>query len=139
MRVRVGTELLGATVPAHYQAAAFPAFAALVALLLSDRGARPPPWLGRSVILGVSSAVAVSRLLGAHPLSGHAVFLTAALAHEAAGRPRSSALLGSAVLGLGVTAVYKVAWGDVSWGAISIGAGAALGILSRLMGDERGS
>lgn len=127
MQVRVGSELIGLWVPAHYQAAAFPAFAGLVAVLVRDARGRESPWLGRAAVAGTTSAIAVLRLLGTHPLSGHAVFLAALAVHEARARPRSPVLLGAAALGLAVTAVYKVAWGDTFWGAVSIAAGSAIG------------
>lgn len=133
MQVRVGRELIDAWVPPHYQAAAFPAFGALLLLVWRGRRDRGPLWLGRVVILGACSSVAVVRLLGAHPLSGHAVFLAAVAAHEAFGRERSPVLLGSAALGLSVTAAYKALWGDTFWGAMSVGAGAAIGAISRLV------
>ncbi|MEZ4313284.1 MAG: hypothetical protein R3F14_35130 [Polyangiaceae bacterium] len=134
MRVRVGREVVDAWVPAHYQAAAFPAFGAI--LYLVGRGFREGDglWGGRAALLGASCAVAVTRLLGAHPLSGHAVFLAAVCAHELAARRRSPVLLGAAALGLAITGAYKAEWGDGVWGAVSAGVGAVLGAASWRVG-----
>lgn len=153
MQVRVGTDLVNEWVPPHYQAAAFPAFGALLYTLWSDRHRRNAQWVGRLAILAATSTVAVTRLAGLHPLSGHAVFLAAVTTFESppfsshpdpkANRPpsesthalgsarRSPTLFGSAALGLAITAVYKVKWGDTFWGGVSVATGVVIGACSR--------
>ncbi|MBK8252414.1 MAG: hypothetical protein IPK82_07060 [Polyangiaceae bacterium] len=151
MQVRVGRDLVNEWVPPHYQAAAFPAFGALLYTLWNDRHRRNAPWVGRLAILAATSTVAITRLAGLHPLSGHAVFLAAVATFECppfspnsppqahkqtpqSTRPtihRSPTLFMSAALGLAITAVYKVKWEDTIWGTASVAAGVAIGACAR--------
>ncbi|MEZ4302334.1 MAG: hypothetical protein R3B70_45830 [Polyangiaceae bacterium] len=108
MRVRGGREVVDAWVPAHYQAAAFPAFGAILYLVWRGRRDRDGLWGSRAAVLATSCGVAVTRLLGAHPLSGHAVFLAAVCAHELAGKREIACSAGAAALGLAITGAYKV-------------------------------
>jgi hypothetical protein len=134
MQVLVGTEALDAFVPAHYQASAFPAFAAYSTSLAFDlaRGCRLQNATRRIALLGITSALAALRLDGSLPLSGHALLLGAVLANEIARRAylRSRVTTAFAVPGLLVTAWYKLfVWGDVGWFAASVAVGVVLGVL----------
>lgn len=142
MRALVGTTYIDAWVPAFYQAAAFPAFGAhLVGLgqLVRER-ARAPVVLARASLLGTLGALAVIRLLGAIPLSGHALFLGAALLFDLRGEgpeARDRRLL--AGWGLLVTAYFKLfVWGDALWFALSLGVGAGLGRAARHVEGREG-
>lgn len=135
MRALVGTTPIDAWVPPLYQAAAFPAFGAHLAGLASlvrDRS-RARATLARASLLGTLGALAVIRLLGAIPLSGHALFLGAALAFDLRGggpEARDRRLL--AAMGLLVTAYFKLfVWHDVLWLAVSLAAGAGFGAAVR--------
>ncbi len=133
MRVLVGTEALEQTVPLAYQVAVFPAFGALTALALvrfRGQGGRDRTGLTAAALVAVSSCAAVVRLAGWLPLSGHALFLSAAATY-AMTLPRVRTLrlpLALSVAGLAVTAWYKLAvWGDAGWFSLSCAAGCVLG------------
>lgn len=139
MRALVGTTPLDALVPPVYQASAFPAFGAHLAALGSLVRARAPwPLLApRAGLLVTLGALAIVRLLGAIPLSGHALFLGAALAFDGrGGGPASRDRRLLSALGLGVTSYFKLfVWGDALWFAVSLGVGAPLGVLARWAED----
>jgi hypothetical protein len=135
MPLRVGVTVQAELVPWWYQACAFPPFFLLVGGLVLQR---EDPW-PRVALLGGASAVAVVRLLGFIPLSGHATFLSACLVFAAMTRqvPQRILLLISALLGLGVTTFSKLRWGDGFYFACSVGAGVALALLSRFSARRR--
>jgi hypothetical protein len=132
MHVLVGSETIDALVPVHYQASAFPAFGAMVAavlLALWERRAERRDRV-RAALLLSCSIVAAARLLVTIPLSGHVVFLTAALVFErwlhVSKRVPFAWLLACA--GIVVTAWYKLAvWDDYAWFAMSGVVGVAMG------------
>lgn len=139
MRVLVGTEALQQSVPLAYQVAVFPAFGALSALVVvrfRGHGRADRMGLAAATLLAVSSGAAGLRLAGWLPLSGHALFLSAAALY-AATLPEVRAMrlpLVLSVSGLAVTAWYKLAvWGDAGWFAVSCAAGCLLGwVLARV-------
>jgi hypothetical protein len=144
MRVLVGTRPLDVFVPAHYQASAFPAFAAYVTALASDIAARGDPrrTLRRVALVLVTSGLAIVRLRGALPLSGHALFLAAVMANELPRRVRRRIPIACAfaVPGLAITAWYKVAvWHDYGWFAASLVVGFLLGLVLGSGDPERSS
>ncbi len=139
MLAQVGMEVIDLPVPAHYQAAAFPTFSAwlfVLCLEVADRGL----WgaLPRASSLGLTGALAAVRLTGALPFSGHALFLAAALAFDAAqAREQRPLLLVFSTAGLAVTAYYKLAvWNDPFWFLSSLAIGAAVGGLAAVA-DKR--
>jgi hypothetical protein len=139
--VLVGTTPIALSVPAHYQASIFPAFGAFVATLGFDLVTRVHPRRARALLVLLSSALAVVRLAGLVPLSGHAAFAAAFLAYELlAPRPMRTPLgipLASASLAL--TSWYKLwLWGDARWFLASIAAGAAVGGACGLFDGTRG-
>jgi hypothetical protein len=130
-------------VPAHYQASAFPAFAALVAALAFDVVERSEraSWAARLGLLATTSSVAIARLVGAVPLSGHAVLFAAVLAYALL-PPRAPGARIAAVAaapGLVITGYYKLfVWDDPAWFAASLATGAAIGFAcSRAAGRHR--
>lgn len=138
MRVLVGMDVLeGVFVPTHYQASAFPAFFTFTTALGLDllkgraRGSIAP----RAALVGLTGLLSTLRLGGALPLSGHALFLSAALTYSLAAPSPPDATPGGggltatlATAGLAVTAYYKLAvWGDPTWLAASTIVGAAIG------------
>ena len=139
MRVLVGTEVLEQTVPLAYQVAVFPAFGALTALILvrfRGHGRADRVGLATLALLAASCGVAGLRLAGWLPLSGHALFLSAAALY-AATLPEVRPLrlpLALSIAGLAVTAWYKlVVWGDAAWFAVSCAVGCLLGwVLARV-------
>lgn len=139
MPVLVGTRQLAELVPAHYQACVFPAFGALIGLIGLDLVQRSGgSWRGRAMVVAVTSALSVLRLLGWLPMSGHALFLSAAMVHERATPDRDRVWL-FAIPGLGVTAWYKLAvWDDPLWFVVSCAAGALVGwVAGRVVGTGR--
>lgn len=158
MPVLAGLRETGALVPVHYQASVFPAFCWFSAALGLDlaRGAARATWAPRAALLASTGLLAVARLGGTLPLSGHAVFLAAVIGFEIAqGQPapseqrqpapsehdgpstsaardrpantRPSAWL--AAPGLAITAWYKLAvWDDGPWLAASTLVGGAVGL-----------
>jgi hypothetical protein len=138
MQVLVGTRPIDVWVPVHYQASAFPAFLTFTAALGLDavNGRARGTLLPRAALVGVTGLLSTLRLGGALPLSGHAVFLSAALTYSVAGPRADDATPGgggaaAALLsagGLAVTAWYKLAaWGDGGWLGASALVGAAIG------------
>jgi hypothetical protein len=132
--VRVGTESIAKTAPVVYQVSAFPAFCTFVALFAVDvlRKRDRRTWAARAALLAATSALALVRLHGDVPVSGHALFLFAALAYELIVPVDAEAPLVVAMIipGLLVTGWYKLAvWGDAGWFAASAVAGCALGAL----------
>jgi hypothetical protein len=135
MPVRVGTEPTDATVPPLYQASIFPAFGAFATALAYDvaRGHAPASWLGRSLLLGATTTIALRRLAGRTALSGHAVFASAVIAHELGRRPwaRAPFSVRLAAGSLGITAHYKNQWGDMDGFWHSAAVGALIGLVCR--------
>ena len=136
MPVLAGLRETGAFVPAHYQASVFPAFCWFSAALGLDliRGTGRATLAPRAALLASTGILAVARLGGALPLSGHAVFLAAVIGFEL-GAPRAekcAPTLPSAWLaapGLAITAWYKLAvWDDGPWLAASALVGGAVGL-----------
>lgn len=116
-------------VPWWYQAAAFPPFLLLATGALLERRALGP----RVGLLAGASLVAVVRLAGLIPLSGHATFLAACVVFTWGGAPipRSRWVLATALVALGLTTAYKMLWGDEWYFLLSVAAGAALGLACR--------
>jgi hypothetical protein len=139
MPVLAGLRETGALVPAHYQASVFPAFWWFSAALGLDflRGTGRATLAPRAALLASTGLLAVARLGGALPLSGHAVFLAAVLGFEL-GAPRAEAgrqgaptrpAAWLAAPGLAITAWYKLAvWDDGPWLAASALVGGAVGL-----------
>lgn len=138
MHVQVGMAALDRTVPVGYQLSVFPAFGAFVTALALDvaRGEERRSWLARAALVGVLGMLAVARLAGALPLSGHALFLFGVLAYEIAPpSDRDSAVsLAAVVPALLVVAWSKlVVWGDPGWFLASAALGSLVGAgLARL-------
>lgn len=129
MAVRIGRALTEAAVPLGYQLSVFPAFGAFLGALALDvnLGEDRRTWLPRMVLGGLTSTLAVVRLAGVIPLSGHALFLFAVLGYELApptdrDAPLSLALVIPALLVVGWCKL--VIWSDPWW----FGASAALGL-----------
>jgi hypothetical protein len=138
MNVRVGLQEIDKVVPVHYQASAFPAFGLFAGALALDavRGRARSTLVPRAVLIGLTGAIALLRLDARVPLSGHAVFLAAMLAHELGARSETRSPLGSALAGagLGVTAWYKlVVWDDAGWFSASVAVGLAIGAVAVAM------
>jgi hypothetical protein len=135
--VRVGTAALGTSVPLGYQLSVFPAFGAFVGALALDglRGEARRTWLYRGLLVGSIGLLAVARLAGVLPLSGHALFLFGVLGYEVAppSDRDSTTSLALVVPALLVVAWCKlVVWGDPVWFCTSAVLGAALGaVLAR--------
>src|SRR5262249_15912134 len=93
----------------------------------SRAGARA--WAPRLVVIAATGALAVVRLSGASPLSGHAVLLVALGAYESAlPSARSRITIGFAPPRLFVTPFYKRSvWHDAAWFAVSAAVGLAIG------------
>lgn len=130
MAVLVGLQQRELGVPAHYQASVFPALGALSAVIAWDAWRGDAPWFGRALLVIVTTALAVLRLLALVPTSGHALFAAALVAHELRSRDAAKTpfALGLAAIGLGVSAWYKlVVWADRGWFAASIVLGVAIG------------
>jgi hypothetical protein len=136
MPVRVGHVVLETTVPLGYQLSVFPAFGAFLAVLALDvaRGDDRRTWLPRALLLASTGLLATARLLGALPLSGHGIFLFAALAYELAPPPSRDAQdshvsMALAIPGLLVVGWCKlVVWGDPVWLGASAALGAVIGL-----------
>jgi hypothetical protein len=130
MHVQIGLSHVDATVPLGYQLSVFPAFGAFMGALALDvvRGDQRRTWGPRALLIASLGLLAVARLTGALPLSGHACFLFGALAYEIAppSDRDSTAVLTLVAPALLVVAWCKlVVWGDPLW----LGASAVLGAL----------
>jgi hypothetical protein len=133
MHPRVGTAILATTVPLGYQLSVFPAFGAFAGALALDVAHREPPrtWLPRAALLATTGSLAVARLAGALPLSGHAVFLFAALAYSMTPPADRDAhwSLGACIPALLVVGWCKlVVWGDPLWFGASALLGCVVGV-----------
>jgi hypothetical protein len=135
--VRVGTATLGGSVPLGYQLSVFPAFGAFLGALVLDglRGEARRTWLFRALLVASIGLLAIARLAGVLPLSGHACFLFAVLGYEIAppSDRDSTAALALVVPALLVVAWCKlVVWGDPLWFCASAVLGGAVGaVLAR--------
>jgi hypothetical protein len=129
MQVLVGLRPIDEVVSPFYQAAAFASFGHLAAQTGSRLWLRDwPSALPALALLTATSGIAVARLSGWIPLSGHAVFLSSALVMAAAGSDEEPLAGGAyAAAGLLVTAVHKVRWGDLSGFVASSALGLVLG------------
>ncbi|HEY1695259.1 MAG TPA: hypothetical protein VGG39_23990 [Polyangiaceae bacterium] len=132
MPVRVGRAAIDAVVPLGYQLSVFPAFGAFAGAVLLDalRGDDRPTLLPRAALVVVTSLLALGRLGGALPLSGHTLFLFAVLGYELApptdrDAPLSLALVIPALLVVGWSKL--VVWSDPAWFGASALAGLVLG------------
>lgn len=137
MQVLRGFEPISAWVPPLYQASVFPSFAWFVGASIAgplSRGER----MARALLILLTGGLSLIRLLGALPLSGHALFLCAVLSFGC-GRARRLHPLDIpayplAFAGLCITAFYKFSrWNDTLYGALSIAFGAGIGMLCALM------
>lgn len=129
--VLVGTTAVDAWVPPHYQATAFAPFCGFAAVLALDfaRSRATSGWPSRVALVLATSLVAVVRLAGLAPLSGHAVLAAAVVVHEARSPHRSAAVAAAAVASAAITGWYKLfVWGDVAWFALSCAVGVAIGL-----------
>jgi hypothetical protein len=141
MPVRVGLAVRGGTVPLGYQVSVFPAFGAFLGALALDVARRHDrrSWIPRALLVACTSLLALSRLAGALPLSGHALFLFAVLGYDlapptadraAASAPASQAVVSLALVipSLLVVGWCKlVVWQDPLWFSASAVLGLALG------------
>ncbi|HEX8794985.1 MAG TPA: hypothetical protein VF765_28760 [Polyangiaceae bacterium] len=132
MPVRIGMSAVDAAVPLGYQVSVFPAFGAFLGALGLDvaRGEARRTWLPRLVLVVALSALAVGRVAGALPLSGHALFLFGVLSYAITAPADRDAhvLTALAAPALLVVAWCKlVVWGDPLWFAASAVLGAAAG------------
>jgi hypothetical protein len=132
MPVRVGRAAIDAVVPLGYQLSVFPAFGAFCGAVVLDavRGDDRPTLLPRAALVVFTSLLAIGRLGGALPLSGHALFLFAVLGYELApptdrDAPLSLALVIPALLVVGWSKL--VVWSDPLWFGVSALAGAVVG------------
>jgi hypothetical protein len=125
MPVRVGCREIGEGVPVGYQVAVFPAFGALAAQGLLDAMAGRGG--GRLALLAVTSAAAAARLTGLSPVSGHALFLAAALGHELGHDDPAPYVVPLAAGALAITVAHKLRWGDVVGCVTASVAGAIVG------------
>jgi hypothetical protein len=140
MAVRVGRAVTDATVPLGYQLSVFPAFGALVGAFALDlaRGDDRRTWSARAALIGSTGLLAVARIAGAIPLSGHALFLFAVLGYELAPPTDRDAQVSLVLVipALLVVGWYKlVVWGDPLWfcasAALGVGLGAVLARIAR--------
>ena len=134
MPVRVGMSAVDAAVPLGYQVSVFPALGAFVGALGLDVARREArrTWLPRLLLLGALCALAVARVAGALPLSGHALFLFGVLAYAITAPADRDAhvLTALAAPALLVVAWCKlVVWGDPVWFGASAVIGAAAGVV----------
>lgn len=132
MPVRVGMSAVDGSVPLGYQLSVFPAFGAFLGGLAADvaRAEARRTWLPRALLAAGFCALAVARVAGALPLSGHAVVLFGVLAYAVtAPADRDAHVLAAlATPALLVVAWCKlVVWGDPVWFAASAALGAAAG------------
>jgi hypothetical protein len=130
MHVQIGLSRVDATVPLGYQLSVFPAFGAFVGALVLDvaRSEERRTWWPRVLLVGLLGVLAVARVAGALPLSGHALFLFGALAYQIAppsDRDSATVLTLVAPALLVVAWCKLVVWGDPLW----LGASAMLGAL----------
>lgn len=116
-------------VPWWYQAAAFPPFCALLVRALRD----PPRRRATLTLVLASAALAAVRLARWIPLSGHGLFLAAAVVFTwpSARQPPARFVLGTALAGLVLTGLVKWTWGDLGFFLASVVAGAAVGGFAR--------
>lgn len=133
MHPRVGSAILATTVPLGYQLSVFPAFGAFAGALALDvaRGEPRRTWLPRAGLLAITGTLAVARLYGALPMSGHALFLFATLAYSATPPADRDAhwSLGACIPALLVVGWCKlVVWGDPLWFGASALLGCAVGV-----------
>jgi len=132
MNVQVGLSRIDATVPLGYQLSVFPAFGAFVGALVLDvaSGDERRTWGPRALLVLSLGLLAVARLAGALPLSGHALFLFGVLGYEIAppSDRDSTAVLTLLAPALLVVAWCKlVVWGDPIWFCASAVLGALVG------------
>lgn len=120
----LGTVAQQQMVPWWYQLSAFPPFF----LWLGSFLVRPFPVLPRVALLVSSSLVAVVRLMGFVPLSGHALFLSASTVFAwRCELPLARLSAGLSVLGLLQTWAYKWIWNDLGYCLMSSCIGACIG------------
>jgi hypothetical protein len=140
MQVHVGRAVMSTTVPIGYQLSVFPAFGAMLASIVLDLGgrdgadparrARLRTSVARALLVAITGGLSVARLAGALPLSGHALFLFAALAYALVPPTDRDApvVLGTAIPALLVVGWSKlVVWGDPVWFGVSAVLGTAIG------------
>jgi hypothetical protein len=128
--VLVGTQRLELWVPPIYQACVFPAFLTFVAVLgLELRARRATAEVAPKIALvGTTALLALVRLEGRLPLSGHALFLSAALSYELATGRRSQETWPWTTIGIVITGYFKLfVWHDALWFAWSCAVGTLLG------------
>jgi hypothetical protein len=133
-RVVVGTQVRDAFVPLHYQLGVFPAYCGfLAAVALDVRNRVWRAWFPRAALALILGTLAVVRLGGALPLSGHALACAALVVEGLAARRRDESrwIVALASAGLLLTGWYKlVEWGDPVWFVASVLVGGFLGLAS---------
>jgi hypothetical protein len=132
VRAGVVAGATGAVVPLGYQLSVFPAFGGCLGALAADtaRGEDRRALVSRALLLAVTGLAAVTRLAGALPLSGHALFLFAVLSYELAPPADRDAHVSLALVipALLVVGWYKlVVWNDGTWFCASAALGLVLG------------
>lgn len=123
-RLLLGTTPQETLVPWWYQASAFPAYFLLLGELVLEPGDR----VRRLVLIIVVSVIAIVRVKGLIPLSGHATFLVAAAVFS---WKRSHAVVIAALLGMVVTTTYNFIWHDYVFFTLSVLVGGAIGFAIR--------
>lgn len=123
--VLVGRRRTQHRVPATYQASVFPTFGAVVARGIDE-------WLTlgdgrRLALVAASSTVAVLRLRGALPWSGHGFFLGAVLAYEARAPQPCPVIVAYALGGLAIMLRHKAQWNDLGGAVQALVLGGAMG------------
>lgn len=117
-------------VPWYYQACAFPPLGLLLTTTLADVfSPRRLEGLSALALCGACSVVALIRLSGLIPLSGHGLFLAAVIVFEVRrGSVRVPGTIVTATIGLGLTAFFKLfVWHDGPFFIASVGLGSGLG------------
>lgn len=125
----IGTTASELMVPWFYQACAFPPLGLLLTTALVDvLSARRTAGLSALALCAACSLVAIIRLAGLIPLSGHGLFLSAVIVFELLrGAERTPGAFLTAVLGLLVTGYFKLfVWHDGVFFAASVVLGGAL-------------
>ncbi|MBL8912642.1 MAG: hypothetical protein JNM17_18255 [Archangium sp.] len=123
-RLLLGTTQQEELVPWWYQASAFPAYF----LLLGELVIEPTDRARRIALVIIVSAIAIVRVKGLIPLSGHATFLVAAAVFS---WKRSHFVVVAALLGMVMTTTYKIIWHDYLWGSLSVLIGGLIGLATR--------
>ena len=136
LRIQMGLTTLDTFCPAEYQVTVFPAFFAFTTALALDavahlrRNESLRPLAPRALLILATGLLSCIRLLGFLPLSGHALFLSAALVYTLRVR-RDLLVVPLAAIGLAVVTWYKLAvFADAGWLLASLAAGSLIGFMA---------